>query len=307
MLWLVALMVAGALAAGVEAERRMGVRAGVLARRILKLLLFGVTPFVVFFNVTRMEISADVGAGLAIGWAALLLAALVAWNVGRRLLRLARPSAGVLAIVAMQGNTGLLGIAVVAAALGFEAVPVAVLYDALVQAPIFLVASFAVAAATGTRAGETTGARVRVFFQRNPPLWAVAAALLAPDALAPDLLVDAARVLILAMPALGFFAIGVTLAEEAEEGALRFPPPLTAPIGAAIGMRLVVAPLLLVALAAPLIDLPDAFLLLAPMPAGLHIVALAHAYGLDLPFAAGAIVWTTMVAGVVGLAAAMML
>ena len=31
------------------------------------------------------------------------------------------------------------------------------------------------------------------------------------------------------------------------------------------------------------------------MPAGLHIVALAHIYGLDLPFAASVIAWTTMV------------
>jgi predicted permease len=95
---------------------------------------------------------------------------------------------------------------------------------------------------------------------------------------------------------LGFFAIGVTLAEEAEEGALKFPPPLTAPIGAALFLRLVVAPLLLFALAAPLIDLPAAFLLMAAMPAGLHIVVLAHVYGLDIPYAAGAIVWTTMIA-----------
>jgi predicted permease len=61
-------------------------------------------------------------------------------------------------------------------------------------------------------------------------------------------------------------------------------------------VRLVVAPLLLVALAAPFIDLPDAYLLLAAMPAGLHIVAIAHTYGLDVPYAAAAIVWTTMVA-----------
>jgi predicted permease len=54
--------------------------------------------------------------------------------------------------------------------------------------------------------------------------------------------------------------------------------------------------LLLLALAAPFIDLPEPFILLAAMPAGLHIVALAHAYGLDLSYAASAIVWTTMVA-----------
>jgi malate permease and related proteins len=303
-LW-VALTIAAALAAGVEAERRAGARAGVVARRILKFLLYVVTPIVVFFNLARLEITADVGAGIALGWAALLLAALIAWPVGRRLLRLERPSAGVLSIVALQANTGLLGLPVVAVVLGFEELSEAVAYDALVQQPVFLFGSFAIAAATGTRAGETGRERVRAFFVRNPPLAAVAAALVAPDALAPDVLVDASRLLVLAVPALGFFAIGVTLAEEAEEGALRFPPPLTARVGAAMLVRLVVAPLLLIALAAPFISLPDAFLILAAMPAGLHIVALAHAYGLDVPFAAGAIVWTTMVAVPVILAAAM--
>ena len=101
------------------------------------------------------------------------------------------------------------------------------------------------------------------------------------------MLVDASRLLVLSVPVLGFFAVGVTLAEEAEEGALKFPPPLTPAIGAAIVLRGVVAPGLLLVLAAPFIDLPAAFLLDGAMPAGLHIVVLAHVYGLDVPFAAG--------------------
>ncbi len=100
----------------------------------------------------------------------------------------------------------------------------------------------------------------------------------------------------LTVPVLGFFAVGVTLAEEAEEGELKFPPPLTPGIGAAIVLRLAIAPALLFVLGAAFIDLPGAFLLMAAMPAGLHIVVLAHVYGLDIPFAAGLIVWTTMVA-----------
>ena len=304
MIW-IALAIAASIAAGVEAERRAGPRAGRWARGILKLLLYGVMPFVAFFNIARLEVSTDVGVGIVLGWAALLLAALVAWLVGRRLLHLARPTAGVLAIVALQANTGLLGIAVAAALLGFDHVSEAVAYDALVQQPVFFVGSFAIAAATGTKAGETVPQRIRAFFVRNPPLAAVVLALVAPDSLAPDVLVDASRALVLAVPVLGFFAVGVTLAEEAEEGALKFPPPLTVPIGVAIVVRLVVAPVLLLALAAPFIDLPAAFLLASTMPAGLHIVVLAHVYGLDVPFAASAIVWTTMVSVPVLLAASL--
>jgi predicted permease len=291
----IAVAIAASIAAGVEAERRAGARAGVWARTILKLLLYVVMPLVAFFNIARLEVDADVGLGIVLGWSALALAALVGWLVGRRLLHLPPPSAGVLAIVGLQANTGLMGIAVAGAILGFGHVSEAVAYDALVQQPVFFIGSFAIAAATGTRAGETVAQRVRAFFVRNPPLAAVALALVAPDALAPDVLVDASRILVLCVPVLGFFAVGVTLAEEAEDGALKFPPPLTPPIGAAILLRSVVAPAFLLVLAAPIIDLPAAFLLASTMPAGLHIVALAHIYGLDLPFAAGAIAWTTMV------------
>jgi predicted permease len=291
----IALAIAASIAAGVEAERRAGARAGAWARGILTFLLYVVMPIVAFFNMARLEISADVGVGIVLGWIALALAALVGWLIARRLLHLAPPSAGVLAIVGLQANTGLMGLAVVGAVLGFGHLSEGVVYDALVQQPVFFIGSFAIAAATGTKAGETVSQRIRAFFVRNPPLAAVLLGAVAPDALAPDVLVDAARVLVLCVPVLGFFAVGVTLAEEAVEGALAVPPPLTAPIGAAIVVRLLVAPALLLALAAPVIDAPAAFLLMATMPAGLHIVVLAHVYGLDVPFAAGAIVWTTMI------------
>jgi predicted permease len=291
----IALAIAASIAAGVEAERRAGARAGVWARGILMFLLYVVMPIVAFFNMARLQISADVGIGIVLGWVALALAALVGWLIARRLLHLPAPSAGVLAIVGLQANTGLMGLAVVGALLGFDHLSEGVVYDALVQQPVFFIGSFAIAAATGTKAGETVAQRVRAFFVRNPPLAAVLLGAVAPDALAPDVLVDAARALVLCVPVLGFFAVGVTLAEEADEGALKFPPPLTAPIAAAIVVRLLVAPALLLALAAPFIDLPAAFLLMATMPAGLHIVVLAHVYGLDVPFAAGAIVWTTMI------------
>ena len=302
----IALAIAASIAAGVEAERRAGARAGVWARRILTFLLYVVMPIVAFFNMARLEISADVGIGIVLGWIALALAALVGWLIARRLLHLPAPSAGVLAIVGLQANTGLMGLAVVGALLGFEHLSEGVVYDALVQQPVFFIGSFAIAAATGTKAGETVPQRIRAFFVRNPPLAAVLLGAVAPDVLAPDVLVDAARVLVLTVPVLGFFAVGVTLAEEADEGAMKFPPPLTPQIGAAIVLRLLVAPALLLALAAPLIDLPAAFLLAATMPAGLHIVVLAHVYGLDVPFAAGAIVWTTMVSVPILLVASVM-
>ena len=110
------------------------------------------------------------------------------------------------------------------------------------------------------------------------------------------MLVDISHVLVLIVPVLGFFAIGVTLAEEAEEGAMKFPPPFTPQIGVAILLRRSCARWCCSRCRRAFIDLPAAFLLMAAIPAGLHIVVLAHIYGLDVGFAASAIAWTTMVA-----------
>ncbi len=95
---------------------------------------------------------------------------------------------------------------------------------------------------------------------------------------------------------LGFFAVGAALAEEAEEGALPFPPPLDAPVAAAVAIKLVVAPALLFALAVPLIDLPGTYLLLAAMPCGINTMIVTHAYGLDLRLTASAVAWSTAIA-----------
>ena len=77
---------------------------------------------------------------------------------------------------------------------------------------------------------------------RNPPLFAFLLALVAPSALSPDWARDAAQVAVLAVAPLGFFALGVNLMQEQEDGVRVFPPPLTAPVATAVGLRLVVAP-----------------------------------------------------------------
>jgi predicted permease len=295
LLW-VALTIAVAVAVGVEAERHAGERAGVLARRVLQAMLYVLSPFAAFFNIAHLHITADVRGGVIAGWIALALAAAIGWALGRWVLRLPPPSNGVLINNGLQANTGYLGLPVVAAVLGVDHLSQAAAYDSLVQAPVFLIGAFGVAAAMGTKAGDTARERLRAFFVRNPPLLATLAGLAAPDALAPDALVHVARLVVFAMLPLGFFAVGVTLATEAEEGQLRFPPPFTRQIAAGVVLRLAVAPLLLVAISAPFIDLPRSFLILAAMPAGLNSITLAHAYGLDVRFAAGSIAWSTAIA-----------
>jgi predicted permease len=94
---------------------------------------------------------------------------------------------------------------------------------------------------------------------------------------------------------LGFFVVGVQLASEAQEGATALPPPLTRDVVLTTVLRVVVAPLLLLALAAPLIDLPAPYLLLAATPVGINTLLIGHAFGLDLRLLAGAVAWSTAV------------
>ena len=289
--------------AGIAAERRWPVRAVGWARRALVISLYTLIPFVVFFNLATVHLNADLGGGLVIGWIAILSAAGLAWVTGQNLLRLQRPSTGTLITGTLVPNTGYLGYPLCASLLGFHALGEAVVYDVVVSAPCLLLLGFGVGASFGRRAGEGVRGRTIAFFTRNPPLYAAIAALIAPDSLAPGVLVDVSRAAVIALLPIGFFAVGAVLAEEAEERTLEFGSPLQPPLGSAILLRLVVAPGLLLALSLPFIDLPGPYLLLAAMPCGVNTLLVAHVYGLDARLAAQAVAWTTAIAVVAALAA----
>ncbi len=287
-----ALAIAASVAAGVWAERRYGAGALALTRRILDAMLYAALPFIVFFVLARAELTAGAGIGLLLGYVSLAVVGLIAYGLATRVLELPAPTAAMVVIAAIMGNTGFLGAPVIATLLGHDELGAAITYDALVSGPMFFVVAFAVAAAFTTRS-ETAGARLRTYVLRNPPLIAVAAALIAPDALAPDVLVDIARALLIALAPVGFFVVGVQLAHER----IGFPPPLSAPLGIVVGLRMAVAPLLLLGLAAATaVDVPDAYLLQAAMPVGINTLVVAHAYDLDRGLAAAALAWSTALA-----------
>jgi predicted permease len=292
----------GSTAVGAWAEHRYGARAEGAARRALLFVLYAILPPATFFNLARVDFDADVGVGIALAYVALALSALVAWLVASRALRLARPVVGSVLCGVLVANTGYLGYPLVASMLGFDRLSEAVVYDILVSSPALLIGAFSVGAAFGTRAGETPRERVLAFLTRNPALYAAALALVVPDLLAPDLLVDASRVAIVAVLPLGFFAVGTTLSAEYEGGGLRWPPTLDVPVAAIVALRLVVAPGLLYLIALPLIDLPGPYLLLAAMPCGINTMIVTHAYGLDARVSAAAVAWSTAIVVVVAAA-----
>ena len=289
--------------AGLAAEHRMPGRAGHASRHALSIVFYTVVPVVVFLNLARADLDRDFLLGVLIMLAVIVVCAAVAYVVGDRLLGLRRESTGAIVNCVLVANTGYLGYPLVAAILGFDRIGEAVVFDVAISIPALLVGAFSVGAAMGTRAGEGARQRTRAFFARNIPLYAAALALIAPDVLAPDWAVDVSRIAIIGLLPLGFFAVGAALAEDEEEGTVRLPPELDGPVAAVIAIKVVLMPLLLLAIAAPLIDLPSTFLLLAAMPSGLNSMVVAHAYGLDLKITAGALTWTTALVVPVALAA----
>ncbi|MEA2193948.1 MAG: malate permease [Solirubrobacteraceae bacterium] len=283
-----ALAIAASVAAGAWAQRRHGDGAVALTRRLLGALLYVALPFITFFVVARADLTAGAGAGILLAYAALALTGLAAWAIATRVLHLGPRAAAMVVIAAIMANTGYFGAPVVATLLGHDELGAAVTFDALVSAPVFYVAAFLIAAMLTTR-GQPPATRLRTYVLRNPPLIAVAAALVAPDALAPDALVDVARVAVIAIAPVGFFVVGVRLAAEH----VSFPPPLGAPVAVVVALRIVVAPLLLAGLATLVADVPDAYLLQAAMPVGVNTLVVAHAYDLDAAIAAAALAWST--------------
>ena len=300
----IAAVIAVATAVGFRAEHKLGERAEHAARRVTQLMLWVLLPPVAFLNIAALELSAKVGAGIAFGYAAVLLTGTAAYVVGTYVLRLSRPAVGALVLVAAFANTGYLGLPFSAALFGLDDLPNAVAYDTLVTAAGILTIGFAIGAAFGTVA-ERPRERVAAFFARNPPLLACALGFLAPAALAPEWAVDASQIVVFALLPLGFFVVGVTLAAEAEEGALRFPPPLSRAVGVALALKLLLAPAIVLALSQVVLAVPDPYLVQAAMASAINAIVIAHEYGLDRALAAGAIAWSTAIVVVAGLVVAL--
>jgi predicted permease len=294
-----ALAIVAAIAMGAGAERRFGAGAEALTRRLLDAILYFALPFIAFFVLAQTNLAAAAGIGLGLAYLVHAVVGLLAWAIATRALHLSPRATATVIVTAIMANTGFLGAPLVNTLLGEDELGPAITYDVLVSGPMFFVVAFAVAAAFTTR-GDPPLLRLRTFVVRNPPVVAVIAGLLAPSALAPDVLVDVARAGIIGLAPLGFFIVGVQLAAEARGTSLH----LSAPVAVVVALRLVLAPVLLIGLAALTVDIPDAYLVQAAMPVGINTLVVAHAYDLDRAIAAGALAWSTAIALLVGLGVA---
>jgi hypothetical protein len=298
----VVLVVLVAGAAGVGAGRRWTGSAERAARVVLGVMLYVLFPVVTFANVAHLRLTAQIGVGLGLAYASLAVTGLVGWFVGARVLRLSRPETGALICAGLLANTGYLGLPLTSALLGSHQLPTAVLYDQLVSTPTLLIAGFGVGAAFGTGSGEGTAQRLRAFAARNPPLVGLTAGLIGGPSVAPSWLLHVSHVIVLALLPLGFLAVGINLAAAGP------PRARGRALATAVGLRLVLAPLLLVGLARLVSGgVPDPYRLQSAMPTAVNSLVVAHAYELDLSLAAAAIAWSTGLVLIGGLAASLLL
>jgi predicted permease len=292
----VLLTVIVAVGVGAALERRHNAVARRLRARVLQLMLWVLLPFVAYVNVARADVSLDAGLAMGVAAAGLIVCGALMWRLGRGRLELDRRSIGAAIVCTIQPNTAYLGLPLCAVLFSHAELAQAVAYDALVTLPMLVLGSFSVGAWFGTAPDVGIRRRLRTAVVRNPVLPAVLAGLLVPQAWAPEALVEPSRVAVFALLPLGFFVVGVTLADEAKDGTLRVPPRLTPPIVAVVVLRLLFVPAALLLVGALLISVPAPFYLLAAMPVGVNTVLVAHATGLDLPLSAASIAWTTTIA-----------
>lgn len=296
---LVVVMVA-ATAIGIAAERRWHERAERGSRAAMQAMLKWVLPPVYLVLVSRLHVDATLLGGLLTGYVAVAVVGALAWLLATRVLKRPRATVGALILAVVLANTGYFGLPLTRTVLGADELGGAVAWDSLVSGPMFFVVAFAIGAAFGpggsAGAGEQEGESRLMAFLRNPLLWAAVLGLAVPwDA--PDWSASIAQDVVVALLPLGFLVVGVQLAAESEHGGsvLRGPdgrifgPELLL----VLGLRLVVAPLIVVGASLAFLDLPSGMLLQAAAPTGLNGMLVAHRFGLDLRPIAASIVWTT--------------
>jgi predicted permease len=294
-LWIV-LTVIVATAVGVAVERRDNALAHRLRFGVLQLMLWVLVPFVAYVNIARAHLSLDATLSIVIAAASIAVAGTIMWRLARGPFALPNASAGAAIVTTIQANTAFFGLPLIAALFSHEQLSQAVAYDGLVSLPMFVIGSYSVGARLGHAREGGLREQLRTGLVRNPVLWAVVAALVVPEAWAPEWLVTPSHVCVYALLPLGFLVVGVTLGDEAKDGMLRVPPPLSPPIVAVTLLRMAFVPLVLLVVGLLFIDVPAPFYVMGAMPVGVNTVLVGHATGLDLRLTASAIAWTTVVA-----------
>lgn len=93
-------------------------------------VIYVALPALVLLEIPRLHFSSSILLPIVFAWGLMLISALITWMTARKL-HWSREVTGVLMLTVTLGNTGFVGIPLLEALLGKEAIPYAILYDQL--------------------------------------------------------------------------------------------------------------------------------------------------------------------------------
>ncbi len=263
------LLLGGALQASREPERLRGL--------LWRLHFWALAPLLVFVTFSTLhldrELTLVLASAIAASW--LVLGAGLAYGV---LVTREPGERATLALAAGFGNTGFVGYPLAQLAYGHPGLALAVLYDRLAFLIPPLAISTTVASILGRRETRPRNRRRLRVLLANPPLLALAAALvLRVDDVQPPLVSEGRSLAGLAIGPLGFLLLGLSLPLERPA---HVPVELTRAAGA-LAIRFAGGPIALYAVGRVLgAEIPPVFYLLSAMPCAFHLIVLARVYEL---------------------------
>jgi hypothetical protein len=270
--------------------RRSGLVTPEDTRPLNAIIIYVGLPAFVFQAVHGAALQADLLVLVAVAWASFAVALAAAWLVVR-LLRLPPTTAGAFLLAASLGNTGYIGYPVTRALLGEQAVAGAVFFDVFGTVFALVLVGLPIAqryGASGRRLSHPV--RELVTF---PAVVALFVALLLRPFAVPEALSNGLDLCASMVAPLIMLSVGIALRPRAIAG-------FGAPLLAASGIRLVLAPLVAVLLGS--LVLQEAGLRVATLEAGMPTMMLTlvvgERFGLDRDMTASAIFVTTALAAI---------
>ncbi|TXK60745.1 AEC family transporter [Alkalisalibacterium limincola] len=223
--------------------QRLGVFGADAAEVLNKVVLYVCLPAAILLHAPQLELAWSVLAVVAVPW--LLLAATVLLvGLASKAFGFSRAQHAVLLLTVALGNTSFLGYPLIQALLGEQALPYAVIYD---QFGSFIILStfglYVLARYGGDR--EPTVREMALRIVKFPPLLTLVFALTLMPAEPPSWIAGGLQRLADALLPLVVLAIGLTIR-------LRMPREELRPLAVGLGLKLVLMPLLALALAWPL-------------------------------------------------------
>lgn len=261
------------------------------ARPLNAVIVYAGLPAFIFRAVHQARLDPGLIRVVAVAWIVFGLMLALGF-LGARLLRLPRAVAGGFIIATALGNTGYLGYPLTAALFGDAGLPPAVFYDVFCTATALVLIGFPIAHRFGVQSRPRAHPlRELIAF---PPVIALAAGLALHPVPLPEAVMFGLDTLANMVAPLVMLTVGLSLRPRSALG-------MAAPLGAVVGARMVVAPLLALGLGTVLIGGGDTLrivVLEAGMPTMMLTLVAAERFGLDTDFVASAIFLSTVVAAV---------